>query len=287
MGCILFKALTVPYREPYKTLLQKMLHETVHRESAGKQASFMLLISPKSQETSADFLLVHTLYSLEDFLYNSHHQASIDHKSLKISSSYTTLLLCIQDLDHTEFIMRKQHKINLLMWTNEMSKKQTDVRSFADTQTICFILETIKFYSLTSSINIRVRNAVPSKGSSRTEKTLMLRRSPGTIAITDWQEIGFTKRNSHQAPSASFHCGLNTLAATHAALLTTTTQGTKTGTPPEREGQRGSIWTEIRSAARLEIYCPADKRASHISHQDENETKVLILTREFCGLCWF
>lgn len=120
--------------------------------------------------------------------------------------------------------MRKQHKINLLMWTNEMVKKQTDVWSFAGTQTICLILETIKFYSLTSSINIRVRNAVPSKGSSRTEKTLKLRRSPSTIAITEWQELGFTKRNSYQAPSASFHCGVNTVAATHAALLTATTQ---------------------------------------------------------------
>lgn len=83
MGCILFKALTMPYGEPYEILLHKILHKTAYRESAGKQVSFVLLISPKSQQTSANFLLVHTLYSLKDFLYNSHHQASINHKSFK------------------------------------------------------------------------------------------------------------------------------------------------------------------------------------------------------------
>ena len=60
--------------------------------------------------------------------------------------------------------------------------------------------------------------------SYRTEITQILCPSPGTIAIIDWQELGFMKRNSHQAPSASFHYRVNTLAATHAALLTTTTQ---------------------------------------------------------------
>ena len=47
--------------------------------------------------------------------------------------------------------------------------------------------------------------------------------SPNTIAIIDWQALGFTKRNSHQARCASFHYGVNTLAATHAALLTAVT----------------------------------------------------------------
>lgn len=48
MGYLLFKALTVPHREPYKMLLQKILRSTVFRESVGKQASSLLFISPKS-----------------------------------------------------------------------------------------------------------------------------------------------------------------------------------------------------------------------------------------------
>lgn len=67
-GYILFKALTVPHREPYEILLHKIPHETVYRELVGKQAFFLLFISPKS---SANFLLVHTLYFLKDLLYNS------------------------------------------------------------------------------------------------------------------------------------------------------------------------------------------------------------------------
>lgn len=67
-GYILFKALTVPDREPYEILLHKIPHETVYRELVGKQAFFLLFISPKS---SANFLLVHTLYFLKDLLYNS------------------------------------------------------------------------------------------------------------------------------------------------------------------------------------------------------------------------
>lgn len=59
-----------------------------------------------------------------------------------------------------------------------------------------------------------------------TEITQILCPSPGTIAIIDWQELGFTKRNSHQAPSAPFITG-STLLLQHTQLCCPQLKGTR------------------------------------------------------------
>lgn len=68
-GYILFKALTMPYRDPYEILLQKILQKAVYRESVEKQAFFSLFISPKSSANICKLSLgLHFVFSQRPFI---------------------------------------------------------------------------------------------------------------------------------------------------------------------------------------------------------------------------
>lgn len=68
-GCILFKALNVPHREPCEILLHKILHEMVYRELVGKHTFFLLFISPKSSANICKLSLgSHLVFSQRSFV---------------------------------------------------------------------------------------------------------------------------------------------------------------------------------------------------------------------------
>lgn len=68
-GYILFKALSVPHREPREILLHKILHEMVYRELVGKHAFFLLFISPKSSANICKLSLgSHLVFSQRSFV---------------------------------------------------------------------------------------------------------------------------------------------------------------------------------------------------------------------------